>query len=504
MVGVIKREKYFLISLFLFAFFIRAFVFNFYLSKNKNYWQVDSNTYHIVAQGIAQGEGIGIKDGPCFYRLPGYSLFLSLYYKLFGVDTKNVLWVQIFLSSFIPIFIFFLSLVLFAGNFWLAKIASGYSAIHLGLVLYSGFFMTESLFIFFFLLFAILFFSSFHLFFCGVPFWRKFIQKDFNLAAQPCPHYICSGPSFIELCQDLEAAKEREHKIFTLKKLFFAGIFLGIASLIRPVGHYLIVLSIIALFFSRGLFKDKIKKSLILFVGWFVVVCWWLLRNFLLTGYIFFHTLPGGHFLHFSAARIAMYEQNCSYDQAKDFLRKKVSQLANEKQKILGRPLNEPELCNLQLELAKTYFRKHPFLALKHWLTDILRTKLSLYSAELLYLDSGRQEFDCFSRQRTIWSMFARYFWPQTKNVFLRFVVLWEILTFFFIVLGFVFGLLLVLFRRKYLCPWLKVLPLMVLFIIIGLAGGYSRMRLPVEPFLIILSFSFWIELFQLKKFKIL
>jgi len=503
MIGVVKQEKYFLIGLFLFTFLIRAFVFHFYIGKNENYWQADSNTYHLVAKGIVQGEGIGTKDGPSFYRLPGYSLFLSLYYKLFETDTKNVLWVQIFLASFIPIFIFFLSLALFAGNFLLARFASGYSAIHLGLVLYSCFFMTESFFIFFFLLFSVLFFSSYHLFFCGMPFWKRFTKNDFNLAAQPCPSYICSGPSFVELCYDLEIAKERKYKIFTLKKLFFAGIFLGIASLIRPVGHYLIVLSVIALFFSRDLLKDKIKKSIVLFIGWFLIVSLWLLRNFLLTSYIFFHTLPGGHFLHFSAARIAMYEQNCSYDQAKEYLRKKVSKLAKRQQKKISRPLNEPELCNLRMELAKTYFRKHPLLAFKHWLTDMLRTSFSLYSAELLYLDAGRKSIDYFARKRTIWSMFARYLWPSTKNVYLRFVVLWEKLTYLFILLGFAFGFVKVLFRRKYLCPWLKVLPFMFLFIIIGLAGGYSRMRLPVEPFLIILSFSSWLKIWNSKLLKI-
>ena len=162
---ILGKQKYFLVGLFLFSFLIRALVFQCYLSKQKNYWQVDSNTYHHIAVSLAGGQGISVHDQPNFYRLPGYSVFLALYYKLFGVDTKNVLWLQVFLASFIPLLIFFLSLVLFPSCLVLAKIASFYSAIHLGLVLYSGFFMTESLFLIFLLLFSILFFASNHLFF---------------------------------------------------------------------------------------------------------------------------------------------------------------------------------------------------------------------------------------------------------------------------------------------------------------------------------------------------
>ena len=106
MLKTLKREKNFLIVLFLFSFLVRSLVFHCYLGKNKNYWQVDSNTYHNVAVNIAQGKGISAQGKPSFYRLPGYSIFLSIFYKIFGVDTKNVLWIQIFLASFIPIFIF--------------------------------------------------------------------------------------------------------------------------------------------------------------------------------------------------------------------------------------------------------------------------------------------------------------------------------------------------------------------------------------------------------------
>src|SRR3989339_25843 len=114
MIKFLRANKSFLICLFLFSFLIRVVVFIAYLSKNENFWQIDSNTYHEVATQIADGKGVSTLQGaPNFYRLPGYPIFLAIYYKTFGVDKKNVLWLQIFLAAFIPLLVFMLSLALF-------------------------------------------------------------------------------------------------------------------------------------------------------------------------------------------------------------------------------------------------------------------------------------------------------------------------------------------------------------------------------------------------------
>ena len=520
---IIKKNKWFLIGLFVFGFLVRAFVFNFYLAENNNYWQVDSSTYHKIATNMAQGNGSSVDGSPSFYRLPGYSYFISFYYKYFQTNSniecfsrKNALWLQVVLASFIPLLIFLLGFILSFGNLLISRLSAIYGAVHLGLVLYSGFFMTESLFIFLFLIFAILFFENLHLFFCNKRIRSRIGVRDDTREKKVIGTRFCSGicdnygKKYSSVIPDSDPGSSPY-----LLKLFLAGLFLGLASLVRPVGHYLIFLSILIIFFSRTLnvssensFKEKIKKSLALFIGWLVVALPWLLRNYLLLGQIFFHTLPGGHFLHFSAARNVAYEQNCSYDQAKDYLRKKVSKLVKNKKKNIGRNLNEIEVCNLRLKLAVKYFRKHPLLTLKHWLTDILRTTFSLYSAEILYLESGRKSIDYFSGKRTIWDLFKRYLDPPTKNPWLKSLVYLEIFLFLFILLGVYSGFclaLVFLFKLGYrssACLYFKVLPFIFLFLVIGLAGGYSRMRLPAEPFLIILSFSFYVWVFNLKKLK--
>lgn len=454
---IIIQNKNFLFFVFFLSVAVRALVFVGYLSKNENYWQVDSQTYHLVAQQVAQGNGISSADGsPHFYRLPGYPLWLGFFYHLFGVDTKNVLWPQIIIASVIPVLIFLLSLVLFPGMVMVARGAALWASLHLGLVLYAGFFMTESLFIFLLLLFFIFFFSSFHLF--------------FSVQAKT-------------------------------KYLLIAGVFLGLASMFRPVGHYLIILSCFLLLFSRGSWFCKVKNVLVLAGGWAGVVSFWLIRNVILTGYLFFHTLPGGHFLYLSAARVAMHAQHCSYQEARQHLYQEVHELLAEKERSLGRPLLEIESCKIHESLAVSYFKQYPLIAVKNWCVDIFRTMFSLYSSELLFIESGRQSIDYFKKDRPWLDMFIRYLMPQTDFLLLKIIIWFEIVTFLGLLFGFIGLIGLSWFGRRRQKNEMfdvlgKCLPFMMLFTVIALAGGYARMRLPIEPFIMILAFSFWIKVF--------
>lgn len=461
---VIVQQRKFLIFIFILSVVVRIAVFIGYLSKHENYWQVDSQTYHLVAQQIAQGKGITSADGtPHFYRLPGYPLWLGFFYSVFGVDKKNVLWPQLIVASAIPVLVFFLSMVLFPGMIMVARSAALWTCIHLGFVLYAGFFMTETLFVFLLLLFFIFFFSSYQLFFCH------------------------SGQMF-----------ERK------KRLFLAGLFLGLASLFRPVGHYLIVLSCVLLLFSQGSYWCRFKKILIITGAWFGIVSFWLLRNLILTGYLFFHTLPGGHFLYLSAARVAMHVQHCSYQEARQYLQDEVQQMIIQKEKEVGRPLMEIENCKVHEQLAVKYFTHHPLIALKNWSIDIMRAALSLYSAELLFLESGRQVVDYFKKERSCWDMFKRYLFPKTDSLLLKIIIAFEILLFMFLLLGFIGYLVtsltgLLRLQGELLCVLSKCLPFIMLFVVIALAGGYARMRLPIESLMIILSLHWTITVYAKK-----
>jgi hypothetical protein len=497
-----KNDKIFLGVLFIFSFLIRAVVYQVYVRHDQRYWQVDSATYQRVATSIAADNGISLPNGqPNFYRLPGYPVFIAFFYKLWGNDPEKALWAQVVLASCIPLLIFLLAWILFPRRRRIAYGASSLGAVHLGLVLYSSFFMTESLFIFLFLCFCLYFFSSVHLWFCDEVELKPVAQCHGTTPVWAwIPEGAASVPSYEKFYEQVYHDKEvscipRRGSPQT-QYLFVAGIFLGLASLVRPVGHYLLVVALFLILCSRGSWVSRLWSSLSLSIAWLLIVAAWLLRNYVLLGHLFFHTLPGGHFLYLSAARVAMHPQNCSYQQARKNLAHEVECLIAYQEHSGGRVLNEIERCYAHEVVARRYFLAYPGITFRTWLTDMARTSFSLYSAELLYLESGRVACDYFAKNRSWWDMFKRYLVPETHNIFLRSIVYGEIVLFFMMLFGFLIGLVVMLWRKcscAEMCSWVRMLPFMVLFIIIALSGGYARMRLPLEPFLLIGSLYGWL-----------
>ena len=483
MIDVIKKEKTFLFFLLFLSLLVRSLFFVFFLSKNGNFRNMhssDSYQYTDIALQIARGKGISISNcsptslcdwhqdffflpeiykgekiekpqvTPVFYRIPGYPLFISLFYYLFGQDNIIVLWVQLILSAFLAILIFLLSLALFPANILAAKVSSIFAALYFGFVLYSGTLMTESLFLICLVPFFILFFKSFNLFFCG-------------------PNYL----------------------MFSGKRMFFAGIFLGLASLIRPLGFCLIILSGLMFLFSRFNWREKLKGNFLLFVGWFLIVSWWLLRNLLLTGYLFFHTLAGRHFFIYPATRIAMRVYDCDYLEAKKIVEKEFVDkiLANEERREIR--LKEIERSLIAEEISKKYFKMRPYLFIKHSIYHMLQTMFSCHSDDLRWLNLKISA--SYNEKASFFKNIKNYFLPMLWN---NSFIFWVYLELLFLI-GFFGYLLIALFYFERFCILAKVLPYIFLFIFVTLATGFARLRLPVDPFLIVLSANFWIYLLR-------
>jgi|GEM_PF-1249006 len=522
LIDKVSKRNLLLIGLFLAALLVRSAVFFMYLKNDENYWQVDSNTYHVVAQQVAEGKGFTLDDGSFnFYRLPGYPAFLAFCYKFIGPDKVYALWVQLILASFIPVLIYFLAMVMFASPL-LGALAGIFSVFHLGLVLYSGFFMTESIFLILFLLFLLIFLSTIHMFFCDTGRMsdaeKKFLANR-ELKFMYMPEAASSGIEYLQFYEkafphkpgDLSSLDIHEHDADP-GKLFLAGIFLGLASLVRPVGHYAVVVAILLIILSNLGWLRKMRMALVFFIGWLLPVSFWLVRNYMLLGHLFFHTLPGGHFLYLSAARVAMHVNDCSYQQARDLLTSEASVLRKNKEDALGRTLNAIELCKLNEDLALKYFKQYPLLTLKNWTTDMFRTMFSLYSSEIMYLENNRQEYDYFNKNRSYWSMFERYLFPKTQNLFLKFLIWFEILIYLILLMGLIFSIVSIclcffkfstnIIAAENMCVLLKTIPWIAFFILLALSGGYARMRLPIEPIIIILSINFWLNFFKSKRIK--
>jgi hypothetical protein len=431
--------KQFLLFLFLISFAVRAVVFGFFVSKNKNYITNDSHQYKQVALHITQGRGIANTDGlPHFYRIAGYPIFLAFFYTLFPSKQTIALWVQLFLTSFIPVLIFFLSLTLFPGCFFVAKIAAFCSVFHIGYVLFSGLMMSDGLWSLFYLLFLIFFFKS-----------------------------------------------------FSYYNIFLAGLCLGVASLLRPGGIYLLLFSILFLLFFKITFVKRLKGSLILFLSWLSIVLVWLLRNYLITGCIFFHTLPGVHFLRHVAVPIDMQTSGRSFQKSFNrVLRKEWVDLITKEEKVKKRKLHEIEKCVLGEKLAFRYILKHPFIALKRGVYNVCKTIFFLFSYEIFNIIKEQCHWNYDQRDSFFQRMIKRYFFPPVKSSVLNIIVLLEIVFHIFLLFGFCLGL----FKFP---QFLTVLPFVLLMLFVTFPCGFARVRLPIEPFLLVISCCYWFNKYE-------
>ncbi len=457
-------NKKFFIFIFIFAFVIRFLFFSFFVKDKFVLWQFDSRVYKEVAEQIIENKTITNADGSShFYRLPGYSIFLAAT-NIFN-DFNNSLIIQIILSCFIPILIFYLSLMLFPANVLLAKLAALLSCFDVGFVVFSGLAMTDGLFLLFFLIFLIFYFYKRT---------RSRIKSPF----------------------------------LAFKKLFISGIFLGLASMFRPVGHYLIFLVIVLILlgfnnpklylfkFDRVKLLIKFKNIACIFLGWFVAVLPWLLRNYLLTGCLFFSTLPGIHFIKHGAARICMQKDNISYMVALSKVNKKWEESINNISIKKNRKLNDAEVSVVGERLAFGYFLKYPLVALKISIRNVLKTCFSLYSSEILFLDSGK--LPDYKNKSSLLGLFKRFLFPKVNNKLVIPIIYFEIIFFIFLIIGFFGFAYNSIYSHDYRLVFFKLIFFILLFIIISLSCGFARLRLSIEPILLLLSIEFWLKFVKL------
>jgi len=229
-----KEYKKFLFWIFFIGVTIRL-IFLFLYGRFDNL-QGDEYVYHNFAVSFLKGEGWVSEK--FFDRMPLYPLFLAFIYKIFGINWLIVKLFQAFLSSFISIIIFFIGKEVFSKK--VGKISALYSTIYFNLIWYTNFLYTEIIFTLFLSL-------SVYLVYRGV-------KENFNS-----------------------------------KYLIFAGIFISLATLTRPLT---IVMPIFVFLFFLIYFECKIwiaiKKFLYVLIPFVILYAPWVIRNY----YVFHAFVP--------------------------------------------------------------------------------------------------------------------------------------------------------------------------------------------------------------------
>ena len=239
-----KKTKQWLIIVFLLSLAVRLLFNAYYIGFDADprlpRFQVsDSGKYHYLALLLCEKHTFGHTAA----IPPGYPLFLSIVYGLFGITFSAVRILQSILSAGMNVFIFLIACDAFDKK--TAYLASGISIVYPFFIYWSGMFVSETLFIFFYVAAIMLLLHH------GI--YRKTLT---NILGAVC---------------------------------------LGIASLVRPVAlpfvGFVIIVYAVSMFNNR----KKMLLSMALFMCAFTVTLSpWLVRNYLMFNKIIPASTMGG------------------------------------------------------------------------------------------------------------------------------------------------------------------------------------------------------------------
>lgn len=474
------RKKIFM--LFIVSFLVRAIVFQFYVKHHERYRQPDSIDYHNCAIGLAVGSGMHRPDTkkPIFWRTPGYPFFLSFFYELYGVKSGGfsnnqsaqhaAIWTQLTISSLTPLFIFYLINML-TGISSIAWLIAWIFVFHIGTVLASTFLLTEALALCFFFPFLFFFYKSFH----------------------------------------IRGAKGKNQNNTWIASIIMSALFLGITTWIRPMGEFVAVVSIFILALLGDCnIRTKIKKITLFLFIFFLVTSPWYLRNYNLTGKTFFCPMFGPYLNSFSAPKIIRNTRGFSLEKSIHML-----YTLSEKQAKIDEiiALNNGKLgCkhHAALKIAIPIIWEHPFLFFKDWLKEILKTSFDLHSYQLVSFAKNSFMYDPLEEFLT--EKWQECLYKQQMPFTMRLLVFLELILELFKWFGLFMGIWLFILKpiikrgkvsyeiKNMGHLWLKIIPIIGSIIFMTGGFGYARLRLPVDPLMIMLSLTYWYWLFNKKR----
>jgi len=217
-----------ILILFFSAFFIRMI---FILTLKNHFYFDDEYEYFKMVKNFLSGKGIIVGEALKSFRPPLYPLFLSLFYG-FGCSLIAIRIIQAIISSFTVLLIYITGKKIFDEK--VGFISAIISVIYPFFIFYTGFFLTETLFIF--------------LIVVTIYFYILTLKSD-------------------------------KYKI---KYLIQCGIYTGLGSLCRPTMEPFFLIFLLFLLMAKEEFKVKIKKVLITSLFFILTLSPWIIRNYVI------------------------------------------------------------------------------------------------------------------------------------------------------------------------------------------------------------------------------
>lgn len=469
----------FLITL---SFLLRAIAFAWFVYPNTWYHQPDSMDYHITALTIATGNGMyhPSTKKPIFWRTPGYGWFLSHFYKMHGVRSgqfdankhaqKAAIWMQIILSSLVPILVYILAFLITRSSF-ASFVTAAIFAVHIGFVLASSYLLTESLAVIFFFLFLI------------------------------AVYYVIADLKYTHTLLSESIA------------MVIGALMLGAYTWLRPHGQWFLLFVLAALLMTRIELSKKILLGALFTIIFLGTLAPWCMRNQQLTGHYFFCPMSGPYFLSFCAPKILRRIYDKPLDQCMQTLFRQAKEETAYQEDIMRMISKDRVVCHELIcsQFSVPWLYKYPHYFIVDWVREVLKSTFDLYSYQMVSMVHNVHTFDPLEEFLT--TKTAECLYTKKMPIGARIIAYLELLYMIFLWVG-VFGAL----YRYILIPiiaWLRdrkqipsneFLVLIITFMFICgtlcMTGGfgYARLRMPIEPLMVIVSLMWWYRLCQQKK----
>lgn len=455
-------------ALFAAAFVVRAIVMAFIIQPNEFYKQADSNDYHVSGVTISSGNGMMHPQTgePLFWRTPGYPLYLACFYWLCGYHGYEfsanrsaqcaAIWVQILLASLIPIILFFLARLL-TNTMFIAYAIAWISVFHPGLVLASTYLLTEGLALIFFYLFLILFYKNI------------------------IPPSSKKWPLIIIL----------------------AALSLSAYTWMRPMGEFVAYFCTLLLALCAiGSWRMKAIKAGLFAIVFFLSIAPWYWRNYQFTDELFFCPTIGTYLNVFSVPKILRRTLNKPILECHKIAQQSAAKEIYQ-QKLLLRGTDKYVSNAICKRAAYPIVTANPGYFVYDWMMEVIKTTFDLYSYQMVCMANGSYFYDPieeFLPDKITACMYSEPL-PWYGRIVAWLELIFQLLLWIGLLAGFYIFLLKTFFEKKisialqnFRWLWLTTIPL--IGIVVGMTGGfgYARLRLPVEPLLIILSLTWWFK----------
>lgn len=409
--------------------------------ESKRLLACDPGQYYNLALGIVQSGSFSNFGAT---RTPGYPVFLSIIFFLFGPKIWVVSLIQIFISICSLLLLYLLVKNIFGLK--VALIAASLYAIDPHVIIISNEIMTETLFSLFFIATILL--------------------------------------SYI-------AIKKKDIKLFLI-----VGFLLGITTLIRPVSQYFPFIIIMIILLYRGLKWPFKLKAIIAFVFIFIITIFpWLFRNQLEYNHFAFSSM-GGRALFEAAMWAEVAKSGKPKDEIKNVFKQKTEAL------IPGGENNPFVISKVYGQVAKKYiFENVQFYSQQHFKRMVnifinVGTKSICNRLGFEYSDMPSNV-----RARTSLSkMFLSFLKVKTTKEILIALSVGS-----FLMIGYILffcGSIFLIYNREYF-KIIFFMAIIAYFTIISGTTGIGRYRVPIIPFYVPISGYGLFEAYKLINKKI-